>query len=196
MSVYKLTCTKTGLVYYGSTKNPLNVRKNKGWYHCSCKDFVNPTMECVEKVDNLNNLLIREDYFIRNNECVNKNKAVYNKEDQKKKRLEHKEDKKEYDKKYSKKIVSLKKYHCSLCNTSCGSQSKLNRHLNGPRCKLKQKSYEKYGENWKEHYLNDNKQRYEKTRREKKINCPHCNKEMNKNSLFRHIKKSCKSLEL
>ena len=169
MSVYKLTCRETGLVYYGSTKNPLSVRKNKGWYHCACKDFVNPIMECVEKVDNLDNLLIREDYFIRNNECVNKNNAIYNKEQQEKKyRLEHKEDKREYDKIYRKKMYALKKFHCKLCDFSFVSIGKLNRHLNGYRHKLKQKSYDKYGENWKDKYEEDKKNRYNENRRNKK----------------------------
>ena len=52
MSVYKLTCNETGKVYYGSTKSTLEVRKSKGWKKCSCENFVNPTMELVETVDN------------------------------------------------------------------------------------------------------------------------------------------------
>ena len=76
MSVYKLTCSETGKVYYGSTKRTLEVRKSWGWKRCSCKDFVNPTMELVEKVDNLDNLRQREDYYIRNFECVNKHRAM------------------------------------------------------------------------------------------------------------------------
>jgi hypothetical protein len=76
MSVYKLICNETGKVYYGSTKNTLEVRKQYGWKKCSCKDFVNPNMELVETVDDLNNLLEREDYYIRNFECVNKHRVM------------------------------------------------------------------------------------------------------------------------
>ena len=168
MSVYKLTCGETGKVYYGSTKNTIEMRKSKGWYYCSCRDFVNPTIECVEKVADLNNLLTREDYWIRNNECVNKCGAIFNKKEYDiKYRLENKVNKKEYDKLYRQKIRDEKKYDCKLCDFSFTSPMKLNRHLNGYRCKLKHKSYEKHGENWKEHYLNDNKKRYNEARRKK-----------------------------
>jgi len=76
MSVYKLTCNETGKVYYGSTKNTFGRRKSNGWKECSCKDFVNPTIEIVEKVDDLDNLLEREDYYIRNFECINERRAM------------------------------------------------------------------------------------------------------------------------
>jgi len=70
MSVYKLTC-ETGKVYYGSTNNDLETRKNKGWYHCACKDFINPKMELIENVDDESKLYERELYYIKNFECVN-----------------------------------------------------------------------------------------------------------------------------
>jgi len=168
MSVYKLTCSETGKVYYGSTKNTLKVRKSKGWYTCSCKDFVNPNIELVETVDDLNNLLEREDYYIRNFECVNKNGATFNsKQYDKEWRANNKERKAIMDKKSKKKIRDEKRYHCSLCNLSFTGSMKLQRHLNGYRCKLKHKSYAIHGEKWKEHYLNDNKNRYNENRRKK-----------------------------
>ena len=49
MSVYKKTC-ETGKVYYGSTGNDISVRENKGHYHCSCRDFINPKMEVLEYI--------------------------------------------------------------------------------------------------------------------------------------------------
>ena len=70
MSVYKITCD-TGKIYYGSTKSSLERRKGRGYITCSCKDFINPKIELVEKVDNLDNLYERELYYIRNYECVN-----------------------------------------------------------------------------------------------------------------------------
>ena len=76
MSIYKLTCNETGKVYYGSTKGTLEGRKQRGWKTCSCKDFVNPNIELVEKVDDLNNLLEREDYYIRNFECINERRVI------------------------------------------------------------------------------------------------------------------------
>ena len=175
MSVYRLTCSVTGLVYYGSTKKELKVRKNKGWYKCSCKDFVNPIMECVEKVDNIDNLLIREDYWIRNNECVNANNAILNKEKIKQNRIDHKEKKKEYDKNYIKIIINSKKFHCEMCDLTFVSPGKLNRHLNGYRHKLKEKAKELYGENWKDQYEEFKRKRYNENKRNKKISKTHKN---------------------
>ena len=80
MSVYKLTC-ETGKVYYGSTSKTLKHRKSKGWYKCACKDFINPKMELVETVEDLSLLEIVEDKYIRENECVNINRARVTTED-------------------------------------------------------------------------------------------------------------------
>ncbi len=38
--IYKLTCSKTHRVYFGSTKYSLNYRASKGWYKCSCNAFI------------------------------------------------------------------------------------------------------------------------------------------------------------
>ena len=73
MSIYKLTCSVTHKVYYGATKHSIEFRKSKGHYHCSCKDFINPILELVETVEDIDNLYIREKYYINNYECVNKN---------------------------------------------------------------------------------------------------------------------------
>jgi len=83
MSVYKLTCSETGKIYYGSTKQTLENRKQKGWQRCSCEDFVNPTIELVETVNDLDNLLEREDYYIRNFECINKYRVMITDEEKK-----------------------------------------------------------------------------------------------------------------
>ena len=71
MFVYKLTCSETNKVYYGATKNTPEHRKSRGHYKCTCKDFVNPTIEIVEKCNSIEEMYEREKYFIQNNECVN-----------------------------------------------------------------------------------------------------------------------------
>ena len=71
MFVYKLTCSETNKVYYGATKNTPEQRKSKGHNKCTCKDFVNPTIEIVEKCNSIEEMYEREKYFIQNNECVN-----------------------------------------------------------------------------------------------------------------------------
>ena len=154
MSVYKLTCSETNRNYYGSTKMTLEQRKSKGWYKCSCKDFINPKMECIEMVDNLDELEMRENYYIMNNECVNKNLAY---SDTQYKKLQKK--------KYRAKIIEEKRHECNLCKLCFQSQKKLERHNNGYRHKLKNESYLKYGEDWEKHYLEDNKKRYSENRK-------------------------------
>ena len=169
MSVYKLTCSETNKIYYGSTKTTLEQRKNKGWYKCSCKDFINPKMECIEIVDNLDELEIRENYYIMNNECVNKNMAYSDQKLRKIKNKEWREKNKEHIdekiKKYRAKVVEEKRHECKLCKLCFQSQKKLERHNNGYRHKLKNESYLKYGEDWEKHYLEDNKKRYSENRK-------------------------------
>ncbi len=163
MSVYKLTCSATNKIYYGSTKNSIETRRAKGHKYCSCGDFVTPKLELVEKVDDLSKLYERELYYIKNFECVNKNgKGGYFKT--KEEIEETKKDRKEKQKQYNKKIKEEKRFYCKLCEFAFHSSKKLIRHEEGFRHKLKNESFLKYGETWKEHYLIDNKERYERTR--------------------------------
>ena len=168
MSVYKLTCSETNKLYYGSTKMTLEQRKNKGWYKCSCKDFINPIMECIEVVDDLDELEQREQFYITNNECVNKNMAYSTELNKKIVYDKWRETNKEHIRKhyiqYKKKIIEEKRFECILCDICFQSKKKLERHSEGYRHQLKNKSFLKYGEEWKKFYLEDNKKRYNKKR--------------------------------
>lgn len=171
MSIYKKTCSETGKVYFGSTSNELSVRKNKGHYHCACKDFINPTMEIVEDASNMtkDERLLRENYYILNFECVNKNMAKQTEELKKKKQYKWREENKEKLKnnmiKYRQKIIELGKYHCSLCDFSYQSQKKLERHIEGYRHQLKLECYNKFGESWKDNYYRFKQLKHEETRK-------------------------------
>ena len=169
MSVYKLTCSETNKIYYGSTKMTLEQRKSKGWYKCACKDFVNPKMECMETVDNLDELETRENDYILNNECVNKNLAYSNQLTRKirhdKWRAANKEKLNEKMKKYRAKVVEEKRYECKLCKFCFQSQTKLERHTNGYRHKLKNESFLKYGNEWEKYYAKDKSKRYNENRK-------------------------------
>ena len=79
MFVYKLTCSETNKVYYGATKNTPEHRKSRGHYKCTCKDFVNPTIEIVEKCNSIEEMYEREKYFIQNFDCVNRNGKIIDK---------------------------------------------------------------------------------------------------------------------
>jgi len=161
MSVYKLTCSESKKVYYGATKNPIEFRRAKGHNRCSCQSFVNPKLELVEIVEDINKLYERETYYIQNFECINRNQKGFKPNEEQLKKYKEKRIE------YSKKIKEEKKYHCSLCNLSFHSPKKLTRHNEGYRHKLKNESFEKYGEDWKKYYLEDNQKRY-KEKREKK----------------------------
>ena len=79
--IYKLICSESNKVYYGSTTNPVKR------YHqhcspnnnCSSKILVKPDfniLECVcveDREEFFKELKLREKYYIKNNECVNKN---------------------------------------------------------------------------------------------------------------------------
>ena len=83
--IYKLV--GSGLTYYGSTKAPLGTRKSQ--HNCDYNNFLlgkkgyitaydiiekgnDWDIELVEEVEDIVNLLTREGFYIKNNECVNK----------------------------------------------------------------------------------------------------------------------------
>ncbi len=169
MSVYKLTCAETGKIYYGSTGNDIKKRENKGWYKCSCKDFINPKLEVLEHVEDETERLIRENYYIENFDCVNVNRSVglTQKEYAKLAYIKNGEKQKEPNKLYRKKVIEEKRNYCSLCDIAFYTPKKLKLHTEGYRHQLKQQSFNKYGDSWKEHYLNDNKKKYNEKRRVK-----------------------------
>jgi hypothetical protein len=117
--IYKIICSETNRIYYGSTTQKLNHRlnhhtaKRKSGRNCLTRDFVEPKIYLVELVecDNKKDLLLRENYYIDNFECVNKKRA-----------FRSKEDKKQYNKEYLK--VRKQKYHLTNNETiecECGT---------------------------------------------------------------------------
>ena len=87
-SVYKVCDGE--LVYYGSTRQPLCKRlwehKKRAENKCVTKNMNrdNLTIELVEEVEDAEQLLWRERYYIENNECVNKNSAIQTKQERNK----------------------------------------------------------------------------------------------------------------
>ena len=104
-SVYKLTDGEK--VYYGSTIETLNSRLSKhrcvASNNCVSKYFNrdNLTIELVEEVEDEEQLLIREKYYIQNNECFNRRNPFMT-------ITERKEQKRKYN---------SKPYHCPCGNT-------------------------------------------------------------------------------
>ena len=78
--IYKLYCMTSGLAYYGSTINPVEVRLygHKNNPTSTSEQIIKNgdyKIEVLEEFDfqNKTDLLNREKYYILNNECVNKN---------------------------------------------------------------------------------------------------------------------------
>tara|TARA_R110001592_G_scaffold342978_1_gene633080 strand:+ start:6394 stop:6834 length:441 start_codon:yes stop_codon:yes gene_type:complete len=134
--IYKLVCEKSQKIYYGSTFNE-KMRENKGWYKCSCKDFVNPLFSIIEEVEvkTKNELRLIENKYIIENECVNKNVAIRTKETDKeyykKYRETHREQMKNSVDKYRLKV--LQPIICPFCDCMT-SQRHINRHQKSNKC--------------------------------------------------------------
>jgi len=128
MSVYKKTC-ETGKVYYGSTGNDISVRENKGHYHCTCKDFINPKMEVLEYIEDPDLRYQRELYYIRNFPCVNKMGKFNHKEwrDKNKDKLY------EYRIKSEKKCNIWEKFKCPNCD-KLTNKKHMKRHMKSEYC--------------------------------------------------------------
>ena len=122
MSVYKITDGE--LVYYGSTSQDIRRRLTTHkcpTNRCETRHFNkdNITIELVEEVEDAEQLLWRERYYVENNECVNKNLPILtNEEKENYYYLKHKEAKKAYQTKNKEKIKQQRAtpYHCE-----CGS---------------------------------------------------------------------------
>jgi len=170
MSVYKLTCSETGKVYFGSTKGTIEARKNKGWYKCSCKDFIDSKLEIVEANIDYDILLERERYYIEQFECVNKNipgKSIV--ESNADYYCKNKEKHLVQTKLHRVKVREEKRFYCSLCDLCFDTPKKLQRHIDGYRHTLKNECFKIYGEDWKKNYKKFRESRYNKTRREKNL---------------------------
>jgi hypothetical protein len=112
--VYKLECNVTGLVYIGSTCEPILARRlaghvgdykrylnGKGYYHVTSFKIIengNYDIVLLEKYpcDIKDELLSRERYWTQQIECVNKNKAgIYNELGQQEYYKQYRDDNKE-----------------------------------------------------------------------------------------------------
>ena len=108
--IYKLICSETLNIYYGSTIRTLKQRLRKHRCKdndCQSKYFVEPVIELIEDYpcNNRRELEKREQYFIENFECVNKYKSYMSEEDRKEYDKKYHQDNKEYYKEYMKKYI-------------------------------------------------------------------------------------------
>ncbi len=146
--IYKVVCDETNLTYYGSTIQPLFKRL---WRHkqknekngCMTMKMTNPKIFLVEDYpcERKEQLLMRERYYIDNNECCNKlncirteeekqehiNKTRYNYNNsengkKQKKKWELKNRDKIYKKKNEKRLIARREEISTIC--ICGGSYK------------------------------------------------------------------------
>ena len=186
--IYKLQ--GYGLTYYGSTNSSLGTRKS---HHKNCykrfldgKDRRNTALDIIEKgddwdielveeVEDEDQLLRREGFYIKNNECVNKRVAGRTKK-------EYYEDNEEKIKAYKSQYAKdnreriKKQYH--------ENKEEINRkrreHMASAEMKQKKKEAD-------EKYKRENKAKID-AKKKMKLPCPNCSKLITASNLKRHIK--------
>jgi hypothetical protein len=186
--IYKIVCNITGKVYIGSTcKKLLSQRLTQHvWFYKKWKinnknyttsfeiiEGDNYYIKLIELVSCScrDELLMKERYYIENNECVNKFKKPIatveeKKESREKYREEHKEIKANYDKDYNEKNIDIikekKKVYREMTKEKIKEVNKYHREKNKEKNKEYMKEYRE---------LNKEKNKeYQKKYKEKKTN--------------------------
>ena len=185
--IYKLF--GSGLTYYGSTKATLGTRKSQ--HKCDYNNFLLgkkryiTAYDIIEKgdfdielvEDNIENeqLLTREGFYIKNNECVNKQVAGRTKKEY----YEDNEEKmKAYKSKWAKDNRERIKQKYQENKTDINEKRRL--HMDSDEMKQKKKAQD----------LKHRTENADKIKAQKrvKIPCPICNKEISKSNMPRHMK--------
>ena len=132
--VYCIVCNITGEKYYGSTKQTLSQRlQNHKKLDCTSKQIISRGDYDIYKLSEYQTreeALQREDWYIRNKECVNKNRVKITDE-------ERKEQKKEYNEKNREK--RNEKVECEFCGI-IGFKKHLKRHQRTKSCLTNKKN--------------------------------------------------------
>ena len=187
---YCIECNITGEKYYGSTKSTLSIRMNKHRHNLNCAskeillrdDYVVYTLH---EYDTIEEAKLKEDWYIRNNECINERRVCVTYEE-----------KKHYQKQYDK--VYKKIYHQEN-KERLNEKSKEYRQENKEQIREHSKEYyqknkERISEQKKE-YRQKNKERISE-KESKKVECEFCKFIGRKGDLRRHQRsKKCKQFQ-
>ena len=114
--VYCIVCNITGEKYYGSTKQTLSRRLSEHKrLRCTSKQIISRGNFDIYKLiqcETREEALLKEDWYIRNKECVNKKRVCVTDEDRKEWNKEYNEKNIEKRKEWRKKnIEKIKEYH-------------------------------------------------------------------------------------
>lgn len=178
--IYKLVNDQSDDVYYGSTTLSLRERfeLHKSEYirkHGSCASSIlfDTGVVSIELVENYpcrekKELLERETYYIKNFKNVNKQNAITSKEE----KLEQ--------------INKWRKEHPEECKKAKEKYRSTEKGIETEK-KYKEENKELYRKAQEKYYKNNKNKANE--RRRTKVECKHCGKTFNKNSLSTHIKR-------
>tara|TARA_B110001452_G_scaffold187421_1_gene157795 strand:- start:549 stop:1262 length:714 start_codon:yes stop_codon:yes gene_type:complete len=215
-------CEDHNLIYYGSTNMIFEERMKRHKARnndCSSKQVIErgnyeyAILESYENIDEYD-LVERERWYILNKVCVNKNiphrtKAEYyqdNKEKFAKQSKEYRQNNKEkFAEYYQENKEKLAEYYQDNKEKIAEYRQDNKEKIAEQRKEHYQNNKEKFAERNKEYRQNNKekikelqKQNYEQNRdkilqkQKQNIRCPHCDKELRKGSLLKHIKKYCK----
>ena len=213
---YRLSCNKTGLVYFGSCKD-MDIRMNGHLCKsnvCTSKRIIENnayTLQVLQEFDTIDEAIELEGILIRNEVCVNKCRPNVTKEEIKEYRIKYYNDNKEqlseaskiyYQNHRDEIITRVKKYQTNNkeaiqktreLNKDKYKQSSQERYRNDPTS-IKQNSKRYYDKNKEvriqkaKDWYHNNKQRV-KDRNACTKQCPTCSKEVKVCSLYRHKQK-------
>jgi len=172
---YCIVCNITKEKYYGSTIRTLQQRLSKHKCksnRCCSKQIIlrgDYDIYQIAEYDTIEEAEMKEKWYIRNKECINKQRVRLTEE-------ERKQYEKEYNKKWNEENSEKKKL--------------INKEYYEKNSEVKiqyQKQYrEKNSEKIKEYHEKNKEQINEKNK--EKVNCEFCKKQMNRSSIKRHLK--------
>ena len=165
--IYHIVCNITGETYYGSTVQKISVRmgphRKPGKSYCCSKPIIERGdyhYGLVEdyKCENLEQLLMRERYYVDNNDCINKRRPILSKDE---------------------KIAYIKDY-----NDAHKEKHKIYREANKDKIKAYHELYAKENKEKRKAYNEVNKDKISE-RRKQRVVCE-CGCELSKCCLPRH----------
>lgn len=116
--IYEIKCNETNEIYIGSTIQTIKARMNQHRQikRCASKQIIernNYVVNILEEVEfiDINDLRIKEQYYIDTTTCINKMKAFYTVEDKELNKIKNKDKIKEYYEVNKNKILEYKKQY-------------------------------------------------------------------------------------
>ena len=199
--VYCIECNITGEKYYGSTKSTLSIRINhhKSSLNCSSKEILlrdDYVVYTLQEFDTIEEARLKEDWYIRNNECINKQRVFRTDEEKKQYYRDHSkkyyEENKEYHKDYKKKYQQKNKE--KIREKKREYYEKKKQQISEKNKEYRQENKEQFSERNKQYREQNKEQIREKAK--KKVECEFCKSIGRKDDLKRHQRsKKCKQFQ-